>query len=81
MSEIVFNSPPPNPSSLNSQVENFQTTLASLNQQVIFLQETLQEREQEIKGLKENQYVDNTLTIVGALIRLYRLLFTPGKVT
>lgn len=90
MSEIVFNSPSPNPSPLNSQVENFQTTLASLNQQVIILQEALQERDQEIANLKEtlakysqiqpeNEHVDETLTIVGILINLYKFIFLPGK--
>lgn len=86
MSEIVFNSPSPNPSPLNSQVENFQTTLASLNQQVIILQEALQERDQEIANLKTKLVsevksdVDETLTIVGILINLYKLIFLPGKV-
>lgn len=96
MSEIVFNFPSPSPSPLNPQVENFQTTLASLNQQVIILQEALQERDQEIANLKtklaswefsseDNQSevksdVDETLTIVGILINLYKLIFLPGKV-
>lgn len=90
MAEIFFNPPPPQ-SSLESQLENFQTTLASLNQQVIILQETLQERDQEIADLKTrlSEYaaasqtwsgkakIDDTLTIVGALIKLYKLIFPP----
>ena len=82
MSEIVFNPP-------KSEVENFQTTLATLNQQVIILRETLQERDQEIAKLKENTSQvspgsweakkDETLTIVGAFIKLYQYVFLPGK--
>lgn len=91
MAEIVFNAPT-SPPDLQSQVENLQTTLASLNQQVIILQETLQERDHEIEDLKmrlseskgavgkEKLYTDNTLTIVGVLINLYKFIFPPGKV-
>lgn len=94
MSEIIFNSP----SSLNSvesQIENFQTTLASLNQQVIILQEALQEKEQEIVELEMRliqssqadqqateelpSQMDNTLTVVGLLINLYKFIVMPGK--
>lgn len=80
MSEIVFNSPTSEPS-LKDQVENFQTTLASLNQQVYILQEVIQEKDQEIARLKEskNTSQDETLTIVGALIKLYQYIFPPGK--
>lgn len=80
MSEIVFNSPTSEPS-LKDQVENFQTTLASLNQQVYILQEVIQEKDQEIARLKENKNTsqDETLTIVGALIKLYQYIFPPGK--
>lgn len=80
MSEIVFNSPISEPS-LKDQVENFQTTLASLNQQVYILQEVIQEKDQEIARLKEskNTSQDETLTIVGALIKLYQYIFPPGK--
>lgn len=90
MSEIVFNAPTTT-KDLQSQVENLQTTLASLNQQVIILQETLQERDQKIIGLqtkltettpgeaKTGNYTDDTLTVVGVLIKLYQFLFPPGK--
>ncbi len=90
MSEIVFNTPTAS-SDLKSQVENLQTTLASLNQQVIILQETLQERDQKIKDLEmklsecnglekeEKPRTDNTLTIIGVLINLYKFIFPPGK--
>ncbi len=87
----------PDPSILESQVNNLQTSLASVNQQLIFLQEALQEREQEINILKAAAAalqpvlpqpaqlgtteirVDTTLTIVGALINLYQIIFPPGK--
>lgn len=89
MSEIVFNAPPSN--DLKSQVDNLQTTLASLNQQVIILQESLQERDQKIKELEmrlsecksvegmEKTRTDDTLTIVGTFIKLYKFFFPPGK--
>lgn len=92
MSEIIFN--PRTAVSevdLRSQVENLQTTLASLNQQVIILQEALQERDQEIAELKAKNTPqvgfdswgvkrDQTLTIVGALINLYKFIL-PQKAT
>ena len=90
MSEIVFNTPSAE-GNLNSQVENLQTTLASLNQQVIILQETLQERDERIKDLEvrlseckqvegeEKSRTDDTLTIIGAFIKLYKFFFPPGK--
>lgn len=93
MSAIVFNQPKEgslpeetSESILQSEVENLQTTLASLNQQVIFLQEALGERDQEIAGLrtelaeaKTEDRADETLTIVGAFINLYKFAFPPGK--
>lgn len=85
MSEIVFNVPK-SASSLQSQVENLQTTLASLNQQVIILQEALQERDQKITELEmkliqpeQTERTDNTVTLVSAVINLYRFFFPPGK--
>lgn len=78
-------------SSLQSQVDSLQTTLASVNQQVIFLQESLQEKDAQIKDLKEkipypqptppdNQpHPDTTLTLVGALINLYKFMFPARK--
>lgn len=72
-----------------AQVESLQTSLASLNQQVIFLQEGLLERDQQINNLRAQltkgdgvpppKPEDNTLTIVDALINLYRFIFPPGK--
>lgn len=50
MSQIVFNSR--KVPSLESQVENLQTTLAFLNQQVIILQEALQKKDQQIYNLE-----------------------------
>lgn len=91
MSEITFNAPTKD-SSEQSQIESLQTTLASLNQQVIILQETLSERDQKIKDLEmklseyrqtgkieEKQRVDDTLTIVGALIKLSKFLSSLRK--
>lgn len=93
MSEIIFN-PPTSVPSLESQIDSMQTTLASLNQQVIILQEAVQERDQKIAQLEiqlsqNNQAmpvetstplrVDNTLTIVGALVNLYKFAFPPRK--
>lgn len=90
MSEIVFNSPTSKPS-LESQVDSLQTTLASLNQQIIILQEALQEKDQKIAELEMElsqagqvasgapSRIDNTLTLVGALIKLYQFVFLPGK--
>lgn len=80
MSEIVFNVPQSTSADLQSQIENFQTTLAFLNQQVISLQEALQERDQQIAELKTfkarpcDAKSDETLTIVGLFINLYKFL-------
>lgn len=93
MSEIVFNPQQSGSSSedvLKAQIENLQTTLAFLNQQVISLQEALQERDREIVDLKHNLYpsepkkeetprIDETLTVLGALIKLYELVRPSGK--
>lgn len=94
MPEIVFQKT--SASSDQSEIENFQITLASLNQRVLTLQESLQEKDQEIADLKkrlteekkiteateavsEKVKVDDSLTIIGALIKLYKLIFPPGK--
>lgn len=89
---IPIESGPATTSNLQSQIENLQTTLASLNQQVIILQEALAERDQKIKDLEmrllssasqtwsgSTRSTDNTLTIVGVLINLYKFIFPPGK--
>ena len=66
---------------LQSQIANLQTSLATINQQAIFLQETLQEREQEIQHLKKCLAPsDTTLTIIQALVNLYKFVSPPGKV-
>ena len=75
-----------------SQINNLQASLASVNQQLISLQDTLQGREQEINELKNNkitdkdiqsellnQSSDTTLTIIGALIKLYKFLSPSRK--
>lgn len=76
---------------LQSQVDSLQTSLASVNQRVISLQEALQQRDQQISELKKSASespiyrhtdipkTDTTLTIVGALINLYKFVFPPGK--
>lgn len=83
---FVFTPPAPD---LASQVDSLQFSLASLNQQVISLQQNLQERDQEIvelrRRLKEAQpsqvlpKIDDTLTIVQALINLYKFALPPRK--
>ncbi len=72
---------------LKSQVNSLQASLAAVNQQIISLQEALAQREQEINQLKivtppsePEPPADNTLTLVGALINLYKFLFPPRKV-
>jgi len=78
----------PATSDLASQVESLQSSLATVNQQAISLQQNLQERDQEIvelkKCLKETPTqpmpkVDETLTIVQALINLYQFALQPRK--
>lgn len=68
---------------LKSQIDSLQTSLASLNQQVFFLQEALVERDRLINQLRSQPTSgnpqDTTLTIVDALINLYRFVFPPGK--
>lgn len=66
MSEIIFNSPQPKESTMQSQIDSFQTTLASLNQQVIILQETLQERDQEIAELELRLVQQSNQIVVSA---------------
>lgn len=75
-------------SSMQSQIDSLQTSLASVNQQLIILQEILQQKDQEIQRLKDqsassnqpvlsNQKHDSTLTLIGALINLYKFIFLP----
>ena len=82
--------------SLQDQINNLQASLSSVNQQVFTLQQTVQEKDQEINRLRESLAVappvssqpaqpqppkDSSLTIVGALINLYKFIFPPGKET
>lgn len=76
MSEIFFNSPVSKHQE-NEQVDNFQTTLALLNQQIISLREALEERDRKLAQLQ----TDQTLTIVGILINLYKFVFLSGKIS
>lgn len=78
---------------LKSQIESLQTSLASVNQQAIFLQEALQERDQEISELKKQirdqsmgipetsviRHSDSTLTMIQALVNLYKFALLPRK--
>ena len=74
-------------SDLKSQVDSLQTSLASLNQQVVYLQEAIQEKDAENNDLRQKLAIptqvdvpiDHTLTLVGALINLYKFVFPPGK--
>lgn len=84
-----------NSSNLQSQVDNLQASLAAVNKQVISLSESLTQREQEVSQLKAalispttptepaNTSIlpDNTLTVIGALIKLYQFVFQPRKDT
>ena len=75
---------------LKTQISNLQTSLASVNQQAISLRLNLQDREQEINELKKAadkslpyalplKKVDESLTIVQALINLYKFVLPPRK--
>lgn len=76
---------------LADQINNLQASLSSVNQQVFTLQQTILEKDQEINQLKNRSQPppispplpapkDNTLTLAGALINLYKFVFQPGKV-
>lgn len=85
MTAIVFN-PKAKEISLRSQIENFQTTLASLNQQIISLRETLHERDKQVIDLQTKLasqgptlQTDQTLTIMALLIKLYKYIFLPER--
>lgn len=95
MAEIVFNTPTESVdlesqvqnlqttlASLNQQVIVLQETLRERDQKIREMETELTECKQEEK-LKVKQEVkprvDDTLTIVGAFIKLYKL-FLPGKV-
>lgn len=66
---------------LKSQVENLQTSLAFVEQKRISLQEALMSKEQDAITLKnEPKKIDDTLTIIQALINLYKFALLPRKV-
>ncbi len=78
--------------SLQDQVKNLQTSLSSVNQQVLTQQESLQEKDQEINDFRmvspspseaestsQVPRTDTSLTIIGALINLYKFIFMPQK--
>ena len=71
--------------SLKDQISNMQTSLTSINQQVLILQETLKQKDEEITRLRDVStkpsptfsQSDNTLTLTGLLINLYKFIFVP----
>lgn len=68
----------PTEASLHEQVDSLQNSLGLINGQFINLQENLAEKDQEIVKLRSKQ--DHTLTIIQALVNLYKFVFLPGKV-
>lgn len=68
----------PTEESLRQQVDSLQNSLTLINGQFINLQENLAEKDQEIVKLRSKQ--DYTLTIIQALVNLYKFVFLPGKV-
>lgn len=65
---------------LKSQVDNLQVSLATVEQKRISLQEALQEREKQLASLAGNNVkVDDTLTIISGLVKLYKFFFLPRK--
>lgn len=71
--------------SLNQQVIILQEAIAEKDQQINELKNRLIETASDSQGQAENietekPRVDNTLTIVGALINLYRYVFPPRKI-
>lgn len=71
--------------SLLQQVESLQNSLALINGQFINLQQNLAEKDKEIVALRSNwdeeqNKKDQTLTIIQALVNLYKFVFLPGKV-
>lgn len=74
-SEIVFNQ---NMAYQKSQIENLQASLAAVTGQLLTMQETLAEKETEINDLQvklaETPSKDHTLTLVQALINLYKFI-------
>lgn len=56
---------------LKDQVEGMQASLSSINGQVLILQESLQEKDKEI--------ADNTQTIAGIFIDIFKFIFLPRK--
>lgn len=69
--------------SLKGQVDNMQTSLTSINRQLLILQEALQEKDREIARLGSQQagvvVPDNTQTIAGIFINIFKFLFLPRK--
>ncbi len=77
---------------LQDQVKNLQASLSSVNQQVFNLQAVVQEKDQQINDLRmvssspseaesipQRQRVDTSLTIVEALVNLYKFIFMSRK--
>ncbi len=77
-------------SSVNQQIMNLQQTIQEKDQQISDLQNQLQNvattptaqpTSTPVPVPAPSENVDTTLTIIGALINLYKFIFMPGKVT
>lgn len=70
--------------SLVAEVENLQASLGLVNDRLINLQQTVVEKDMDTYSsngeLKNHPKTDQTLTIIQALVNLYKLVFLPGKV-
>lgn len=71
--------------SLNQQVIILQETLQERDQEIANLQNRLSQCKQDAVSVSDagerSGKIDDTLTIVGALINLYKSVFLPGKAT
>lgn len=64
------------------EVENLQASLGLVNGNLVNLQQNLTEKEEQISTLMSQTAGknDQTLTIIEALLNLYKFIFLPGKV-
>ena len=81
---IIFNQLP----KLDADDENLNGTLASMTSELLLMQELLGQKELEINDLRKsldetymqkeiNPKTDQTLSLVGALIKLYKFFILP----
>lgn len=77
--------------SYNNQVENLKASLEAMTKELLSMQETLGQKELQINDLRKSlnsktlqngqeKNMDHTLTIIGGLINLYKVVFLPRKV-